>query len=67
MDGFYGLFGFNAENPNKKNDEDIAAEALYKSYQAYIRVGFTEDQAYGLLCTMVHGAAEGQARNMGRN
>ncbi len=41
---------------------DEAAAAMHEMYEAYIRAGFTEDQALQLIKAAIHKAAEEDTR-----
>ena len=44
-----------ASNAQKEDTNDHMATFFYAKYQAFIRAGFNEDQAFELLLTIVNG------------
>lgn len=42
------------KKPTRNPDALIAAETLYQTYYEYLQAGFTEDEAFELVCTILH-------------
>lgn len=50
------LLGVGVPKPKKENEMEEATKELYSQFTAFMEVGFTREEAYGLLITILEGA-----------